>query len=185
MAALLKIFKGQGIKYRIKIGSNIRSKVSWFRIKSNIKIGSNIRSPTFWDGAGDGAGWGGACVTVPWKENRTTSRHVKRYGDGKGMGMGWGVCYRDISRQVQRYGAGDGAGRGMCYRSKEGEHRHFHTRRTQAMGWGLGWGGVRHVLPLHQRNTRTSRHAKRYGDGDGDGAGWGMCYRHIQQAHKD
>ena len=41
-------------------------------------------------GIGMGMGRGGACVTVPWKENTRTSRHEKRYGDGKGMGMGMG-----------------------------------------------------------------------------------------------
>ena len=71
--------KGQGIKYKIKIGSNIRSHNFWGR--------------------------GGACVSVPWKENTRTSRHVKRYGD------------RD----------GDGVGRGMCYRSMEGEHKDKQT----------------------------------------------------------
>ena len=37
---------------------------------------------------GMGMGWGGACVTVPWKENTRTSRDEKRYGDGDGDGVG-------------------------------------------------------------------------------------------------
>ena len=43
-----------------------------------------------------GMGWGGACVTVPWKENTRTSRDEKRYGDGDGDGVGWGMCYRSM-----------------------------------------------------------------------------------------
>ena len=99
-------------------------------------------------------GWGGACVTVPRKENTRTSRHVKRYGDGDGVGdregVGWGTCYRSMegqhkdkqtcvtvawkdntrtSRHEKRYGDGDGdgAGWGMCYRSMEGEHKDKQT----------------------------------------------------------
>ena len=84
---------------------------------------------------GMGRGWGGACVTLPWKENTRTSRHEKRYGHGKGMGTGkgWGgacvtVPWKEntrTSRHVKRYGDrdGDGVGWGMCYRSKEGEHK--------------------------------------------------------------
>ena len=80
---------------------------------------------------GTGMGWGGACITVPWKENIRTSRHVKRYGDGDGDGVGWG----------------------MCYRSMEGEHKDRQTCE-EIGGWGRGWGGVGHVLPFHGRRTQ-------------------------------
>ena len=71
-----------------------------------------------------GMGWGGACVTVPRKENTRTSRHVKRYGDGDGdgVGVGWGM-----HRHVKRYGHGDGVGWGICYSDIKGQHQEKHT----------------------------------------------------------
>ena len=67
-------------------------------------------------------GWGGACVTVPRKENTRTSRHVKRYGDGDGVGVGWGM-----HRHVKRYGHGDGVGWGIRYSDIKGQHKEEHT----------------------------------------------------------
>ena len=74
-------------------------------------------------------GWGGACVTVPWKENTRTSRDEKRYGDGDGDGVGHVLPFH--GRRTQGQGEmrrdmgmdGDGVGWGMCYRSMEGEHK--------------------------------------------------------------
>ena len=45
---------------------------------------------------GMGMEWGGACVTVPWKENTRRRRDEKRDGDGDGDGVGWGTCYRSM-----------------------------------------------------------------------------------------
>ena len=112
---------------------------------------------------GMGMGWGGACVTVPWKENTRISRHVlplhgrttqgqadMRRDMGMGMGMGRGGACATVpwkentrtSRHVKRYGDGKGMGWGMCYPSMEGEHK-------------------------------------------GDGVGWGICYRAMEGEHKD
>ena len=73
-----------------------------------------------------GMGWGGACVTVPWKENTRTSRDEKRYGDGDGDGVGHVLPFHGRRTQGQaemRRDMGMGMGWGMCYRSMEGEHK--------------------------------------------------------------
>ena len=97
--------------------------MSWFWIKYEIKVGSNIRSHNFW-------GRGGACGTVPWKENTRTSRDEERYGDGDGDGDGVGHVLPFHGKRTQGQaemrrdmGMGMGMGWGMCYRSMEGEHK--------------------------------------------------------------
>ena len=108
---------------------------------------------------GMGMGWGGACVTVPWKENTRTSRDEKRYGDGDRDGVGHVLPFHGRRTQGQA-----------------------EMRRDMGMGIGMGWGGACVTVPWKE-NTRTSRDEKRYGEGDG--VGWGMCYRSMEGEHKD
>ena len=128
-------------------------------------------------GIGMGMEWGGACVTVPRKENTRTSRHVKRYGDGDGDGDWLG---RVMHRHVKRYGHWDGVGWGICFSDIKGQHKEKHTCvKGQAdmwrdMGMGRGWVGVGYVLPFHGR--RTEKLADTWRDrGMGRGWGWGLA----------
>ena len=107
-------------------------------------------------------------ITISWKENIRINKHMKRYGDGKemGMGMGWGIYYRSMEGEYKDKqlceaiwgwegdGDGDGVGWGIYFRSMEGEYKDKYI-------WEEIWGW------------------------EGDGVGWDIWYYSMKGGHKD
>ena len=100
-------------------------------IKYKIKIGSNIRSHNFWGRGGDGVGWGMCYLSMEGEQkDKQTWEDI--------WGWGWG----GVGHVLPFHGRTTQGQADMCYRCIEGQHKVKQTwEDIWGWGWGWGGVG--------------------------------------------